>query len=368
MEDHDPQGLLEFETNLANFGTAEAVKNAYQLYPELYQHVENLQGKRKKSISEMKGRSNGEVAEEFVPHMVEWLNKNAEDLSDVRDLNKLPGIHDLTRSYDSVGKLMDKNQHWDADTVENFFDKVESDKLLPRFFTTDDFALKATEFGVDLSAPTESANSPTLMQEAYEKLSEELRKIYLDNYIQDFERGDPDVRQSIITDLDSFPDQYGLGRFGEHTRQMAIQRLLNEGLYNPAGELNQIADAIQGMEPEVPQQPQFNRLTDLQTSVLDDNMQNYFAENGNHLIPEDMVEPYATDTRILMGSQELGTQLPRTLHRHLVDLLLDQDQHTADIRDLINRLQRNNHFMTEAQAENMLNMIISWTERYPLAE
>jgi hypothetical protein len=371
LENNDPQGLLEFENNVANFGTAEAVKNAYQLYPELYQHVENLQGKRKKSISEMKGRSNGEVAKEFVPHMVEWLNKNAEDLSDVRDLDKLPGIHDLTRSYDSVGKLMDKNQHWDADTVDDFFDKVEVNKLLPRFFTNDDFALKATELGVDLSAPTKSANSPTLAQEAYEKLSEELRNTYQDDYLNDFERGDPDVRQSIITDLDSFPDQYGLGRFGEHTRQMAIQRILNEGLYNPAGELNQMANAIQGMEPEAPQQQQFDRLTDLQLSVLDENMQNYFAGN-EHLVPEDMVEPYATDTRILMGSQDPEARLPRFAAQALSDMLLDQDTHTQPIRQLINQLQTNGNQgmvdITEPQAENMLNMLISWTERYPLNE
>ena len=82
-----------------------------------------------------------------------------------------------------------------------------------------------------------------------------------------------------------------------------------------------------------------------------------------------MIEPYATDMRILMGSEREEAQLPNNVHSRIVDVLLDQDNHTADIRDLLNRLQRTaNPLLTEAQAENMLNMLISWTERYPLNE
>ena len=40
------------------------------------------------------------------------------------------------------------------------------------------------------------------------------------------------------------------------------------------------------------------------------------------------------------------------------------------IRDLMNRLQQGNNLniLTRPQVENMLNMLISWTERYPLNE
>lgn len=338
--------------------------------------ITSLAGTRKKSVDQIKGHSNNDIKEEYVPHVVEWLNKNADSLTDVRDLQHLPGVHDLTRSYDSVGKLVDRNQHWDADTVENFFDKVEADNLLPRFFTDKDFALLATDNGIDLSAPPKyTGNTPTLAQEAYEILSEELRKTYLENYLHDFERGDPDVRHSIITDLDSFPNQYGLDRFGAHTRQIAIERLLRQGLYSPANELNQMAGEMQAMQPEPIQNLRPARPTELQTTVLNDNMQNYFAGNYNHLMPEDMDEPYATQTRILMGSQNPEAQLPRDIHESLVESFLNQDdeRHASNIRYIIDTLQGPGYFasmpeLTTPQLENILNMAISWTERYPLAE
>jgi hypothetical protein len=53
-------------------------------------------------------------------------------------------------------------------------------------------------------------------------------------------------------------------------------------------------------------------------------------------------------------------------------MLLDQDNRTTDIRNLIDHLQTHGNVgmedLTEPQAENMLNILISWTERYPLNE
>jgi hypothetical protein len=124
-----------------------------------------------------------------------------------------------------------------------------------------------------------------------------------------------------------------------------------------------LVNVIRDMEPE----QQFARLTELQADVLEQNMDDYF--NNNLLVaPVDMVEPYATDMRILMGSQNPDATLSRMVHENVVTLLLDQDNHTADIRDLMNRLERGNYFVTGAQAENLLNILISWTERYPLNE
>jgi len=233
LEKNNHDAYLEFVNNKNNFGSAEAVKNAYQLYPEVREYVEKLQGVPTKYIAEMKGYDNQEVKPEYVPHMVKFLNQHADQLTDVRDFKNLPGAYDMNNAYDTVGKLIDKHPHWDADTVENFFDDIETNKLLPRFFTDEDFALKATDKGVDLSAPPKkSNNSPTLAQEAYEKLSLELRRTYEEDYLREFENGDENVIQSIINDVDYHPDQYGLGKFGEHTRQMAIERLVREGLHN----------------------------------------------------------------------------------------------------------------------------------------
>ena len=233
MEDNKPEFAKEFFDNLANFGKTRAIENAIQLHPEIADLIAQREKPYHKYIAEMKGYDNQEVKPEYVPHMVKFLNQHADQLTDVRDFKNLPGAHDMNNAYDTVGKLIDKHPHWDADTVENFFDDIETNKLLPRFFTDEDFALKATDKGVDLSAPPKkSNNSPTLAQEAYEKLSLELRRTYEEDYLREFENGDQDVIQSIINDVDYHPDQYGLGKFGEHTRQMAIERLVREGLHN----------------------------------------------------------------------------------------------------------------------------------------
>ena len=373
LEDNKtPEDVANFYENKVAFGIDVATKMAVEEFPELKTKLENAYGTVKKSIQQIKGHSNNEIKEEYVPHVVEWLNQNAANLSDVREISHLPNAHDLDNPYNSISKLVDDRQHWYSPTVEEFFKKADDERLLPRFFTTDEFAQLATQHGVDLSAEPKNdvVNDGVLTdqeiakrQKYYETVSQELRNTFTDTYLQDaFNGGDNAALRQLVRELEDRPTGYFLGSPSPGTRQAVINRLRNQGLHTPGEELENVA---QEFEPEVPQQ--FDRLTDLQLSVLDENMQNYFA-GAEHLVPEDMVEPYATDTRILMGSQEPETQLPRTLHRHLVDLLLDQDQHTADIRDLIDRLQQNNHFMTEPQAENMLNMLISWTERYPLAE
>ena len=78
-----------------------------------------------------------------------------------------------------------------------------------------------------------------------------------------------------------------------------------------------------------------------------------------------------TDTRILMGSQNEEARLPVGLHREIADWMINQDNYTTQIRRAIDQLQRygaGGLDITIAQAENILNMLISWTERYPLAE
>jgi hypothetical protein len=269
------QGLsdakYEFTDNTINFGLEKAIDNAFQLYPEL----RNISLSTEKSVQQIKGYSNGDIKEEYVPQVVEWLNANADKLIDVRELNHLPNVHDLTRSYDSVGKLMDKNNHWDADTVEQFFNKVIDENLLPRFFTNDDFALKATELGVDLSA----------------------------------------------------------------------------GL---------------------PKELKFHRLTDLQKDVISANVYDYL-NNPDLIDMENLAEPYKTDIKILAGDQNERAKLPTDMHNDLIYILLNQDENVRSIRRMLDELENPGYFihmpeLNTPQLENILNMLTSWTERYPLAE
>jgi hypothetical protein len=100
-------------------------------------------------------------------------------------------------------------------------------------------------------------------------------------------------------------------------------------------------------------------------------MSDYF-EGRAHNVPENMIEPYATETRILMGNQRPEARLPIGVHRVIVEALLNQDNRTDVIRRAINGLQLANTVngidLTLPQAENALNMLIDWTERYPLNE
>ena len=363
IKDNAPDYRDEYNTDIENFGEKQALNFAKQRFSEIEDVLRKATYSGKKSVTEMKGKDNGDIKEEYIPQMVQWLNSMGDDLTDVRDLNHLPNVGDLTRTYDTIGKIMDTHSHWDVNTVEDFLDKVTDEKLLPRFFTADDFALKATELGVDLSnAPKKKGTKAT--QEAYEKLSQQLRLTYEEPYLQEYANGDPDVMQSINNDIYYHPEQYGVGDYLSTTIIEAVQRLRDEGLHTPGRELENIAQQFEA-EPE--QQLPFNRPEF--PDALGQNMRDYFEGNA-HNVPENMIEPYATETAILMGNQRPEARLNPNVHQELIRVLLNQDRHTRDIRDLMNRLQRGNNLniLTEPQAENMLNMLISWTERYPLNE
>ena len=183
---NNPEAKTEYNSNLRNFGQEEAVRNALQLYPEL---KELIKQKTKKSIEQLKGKDNGEVDEAYVPQMVEWLNKNADNLIDVRELNHLKEVHDLDNHYSSIGKMVDERSHWYSPTVEEFFKKADDEKLLPRFFTTDQFAQLATDHGVDLSAEPPRKLSDwdkqTLREEVYSVLIKDPESLYLQDNLKD---------------------------------------------------------------------------------------------------------------------------------------------------------------------------------------
>ena len=360
LQNH-PDQIDEFSADINRRGQESAVRSAISKFTELKDVLANSPIANIKSVTEMKGKDNGDIKEEYIPQMVQWLNSMGDNLDNVRDLNHLPNVGDLTRTYDTLGNIMDNHSHWDVNTVENFLDKVTDEKLIPRFFTADDFALKATELGIDLSEPPKRKGTQAT-QEAYEKLSQQLRLTYEDPYLQEYANGDPDVMQSVNNDIYYHPEQYGMGNFTHGTVMEAVQRLRDEGLHRPGLELENLAQQFEA-EPE--QQLPFDRPEF--PEPLGQNMRDYFEGNA-HNVPENMIEPYATETRILMGSQRPEARLGRTVHEPIVNLLLDQDNHTAEIRNLMNRLEQGNHFLTEPQAENILNMLISWTERYPLNE
>lgn len=323
-----------------------------------------------KYITEMKGYDNGEIKSEYIPYVKEWLNQHSD--FDRVDMDQLEGeIFDLKNVHSANNVLSDKHQNWSSVAIENLLIDARDNNLLPRFFDDKDFEKLAVDSQVDLTEDpihTNKHSSPTL-EKAYQEVSQQIVDTFTDTYVRDaFANNDNPALNGIIREIEERPQGYGLGNYSPAIRQQVIQRLREEA--GRSNELNQIANGIQDMEPEPAANWQPERLTELQADVLEQNIQNYFAGN-EYVVPEDMVEPYATDTRILMGSQNPEARLLPESHRYLVDKLLNQDDHTRQIRDTINRLQTRGAEgtgLTEAQAENALNMIISWTERYPLDE
>jgi hypothetical protein len=388
-----PQALPEFETNVANFGTAEAVKNVYQLYPEVYQYIEKLNKTPKKFISEMKGADNGEIPEKFVPHMVQWLNSMGDGLSDVRDIKNLPNVHDLDHESNSISKLMDKNQHWYSPTVEKFFDTMENENALPRFFTTDEFALKATERGVDLSAePKRAEGDQPKYPEGVTNFQKDMIDYFEPGAIRKSYGGhdriisyDPRTNVAIVSEVKRDPntgewiDHPTYGGPRSHSTMPTREEFMHEMgrpmrsiVRQPAIE-DELVNAIQQMEPE--NANEFDRPTEFQRGIVGQNIEDYlqghFANIEN--VIADMEEPYATDMRILVGDQRPEARLPEQYHRDIVDALLNQDDHVNTIRYIIDTLQGPGYFpaipeLTTPQLENILNIVISWTERYPLNE
>jgi hypothetical protein len=390
LEDNKPEFAQEFFNNVSNFGREEAIKNAVQLHPEIQDLLLSIQ---KKSVTQIKGKSNNEIDKAYIPHVVEWLNTNADKLKDVRDLQNLPDVHDLTRSYDAVGKLMDKNQHWYSPTVEKFFDTMENENALPRFFTTDEFALKATERGVDLSAEPKRA-------EGEQAKYPEGATLFQMDMIDYFEPGairksygghdriisyDPRTNVAVVSEVKRDPntgewiDHPTYGGPRSHSTmptpeefQRDMGRPMRLATRQPMVE-DELANAVQQMEPEAPQQ--FNRPTEFQRGIvaqnIEDYLQGHFANIEN--VIADMEEPYATDMRILTGSQQPEARLPEQYHRDIIDALINQDDHVGTIRYIIDTLQGPGYFanipeLTTPQLENILNIVISWTERYPLNE
>ena len=329
--------------------------------------------KPEKYITEMKGYKNEEIADKYIPKVKEWLNKEAANLGGVT-MDQLEGeIFDLKNVHSANNVLSDKHQNWSSVAIENLLIDARDNNLLPRFFDDKDFEKLAGDRQVDLTEDpihTNRHSSPTL-EKAYQEVSQQIVDTFTDTYVRDaFANNDNPALNGIIREIEERPQGYGLGNYSPAIRQQVIERLREEA--GRSNELNQIADGIQGMEPEQARGWPPERLTELQADVLEQNIQNYFAGN-EYVVPEDMVEPYATNTRILMGSQNPEARLPEQYHRDIVDALLNQDEHTDTIRYIIDTLQGPGYFpaipeLTARQLENILNIVISWTERYPLAE
>ena len=321
-----------------------------------------------KYITEMKGYDNGEIKPEYIPHVKEWLNQHSE--LDRVDMDQLEGeIFDLKNAHSANNVLESKHQDWSSVAIENLLLDARDNNLLPRFFDDKDFEKLAGDRQVDLTEDPGYKGGNVPFSKAYQELVQQIHRQY--EGVRESMWSDPREMESLaraIRENDSavlgveLPHSLGL-------RNELADAVLLEGIPNPntpARGLEQIADEIHNFEPEnefePPNRPEF-------PDALGQNMRDYLEGNA-HNLPENMIEPYATETRILMGNQTPEARLSPNVHQELINVLLNQDRHTQDIRDLIHRLRQGNNLniFTDSQRRNVLNILSEWTERYPLAE
>jgi hypothetical protein len=331
---------------------------------------EHFKPQLEKSITEMKGYDNGEIKPEYILYVKEWLNQHSD--FDRVDMDKLEGeIFDLKNVHSANNLLESKHDDWSSVAIENLLIDARDNNLLPRFFDDKDFEKLAGDRQVDLTEDpinTGSGLSP-VAQRAYEGVSQQIVDTFEDAYVREaFSNGDNPALNAIIREIQERPNGYGLGNYSPAVRSQVILALRNEAQRN--GNLNQMADEIQGMEPENANEFQPARLNETDRTALNEVM-NTYLEHG--LRVDNLREPLRTDARILEGNQADEARLPEQYHRDIIDALINQDDHVGSIRYIIDTLQGPGYFpaipeLTTPQLENILNIVISWTERYPLAE
>jgi hypothetical protein len=321
----------EFTDNTINFGLEEAVRNAFQLYPEL---KDLILSSKQKSIQQIKGANNGDVNEAYVPQMLEWLNKNAPNLTDVRELSHLKSVHDLDNHYNSIGKMTDERPHWYSPTVEDFFQKAEDEKLLPRFFTTDQFGDLATQHGVDLSAEPPKKLSDwdkqTLREEVYSVLIKDPESLYLqdnlkDDYVQNLDIlfGDRKPKGQVPLDVHRKLADMLLDHNGKYREQLvsALGQLADKG---PNGWVNnftepQITNMLDIMAGWFQKHP-FEKLptnADLERAVQehpDPFSEIQIAESPWHPIEPENAGEFDQVTAIRQRAYENASEMVRELH------------------------------------------------------
>ena len=71
------------------------------------------------------------------------------------------------------------------------------------------------------------------LQASYERVSDEIRNTYTNNYLQQFQDGDVDVRNNVLQDVADRPSVYGLARLSAQQQRDMVERLRTEGLFDP---------------------------------------------------------------------------------------------------------------------------------------
>ena len=240
-------------------------------------------------VKEIMGYDDSVIKPEFIPHVVKWLNENANNISTdfkVDGLKNLRGVFDV--QTEGVSAITSISPLWESNPVRKAVEKLKDDPAAPRFLDPPMFAEYARANGINLlEAPRLPGNERDAL-----KVLEDYHKRYTSALANKNPFATPEELQTRI-------DQ----------TQAAIRQIKNNIATRIAGNRQTIQQAL---GPVVYGDEKFNPLS----------------------LPANL-RMVAYD---LLGNTDPAARLPTPVHLRAIQDLVLEGEHAADQRFLHNKL------------------------------
>jgi hypothetical protein len=240
-------------------------------------------------VKEIMGYNDSVIKPEFIPHVVKWLNENANQIESIArkdGLQNLKGVFDT--QTDTVVDVMGISPLWESSPVRAAVNKIRNDIDAPRFMTPPMFAEYARTNGIDL---LEAPRLPVNEKDAI-KVLEDYRRRYTGALADKNEFATPEELQTRIDQTTT-----------------AIQQIKN----NIANRTSNNAQTVQqALRPVVYGDEAFDPLS----------------------VPSNL----RTVTYDLMGNTDPAARLPADVHLRAIQDLVIEGEHAGDQRFLQNKL------------------------------
>ena len=155
-------------------------------------------------VQQIMGDDDGPIRPEFVPHVVKWLNENADKITSATredGLKNLGGVFDARNT--STIDVMGISPLWESNPVRATVEKIRSDIDAPRFMTPPMFAEYARTNGINL---LEAPKLPVNEKDAI-KVLEDYRNRYTRALAEKNEFATPDELQTRIDETTTAIEQ-----------------------------------------------------------------------------------------------------------------------------------------------------------------
>jgi hypothetical protein len=372
----------------------------------------------KKNVEQMRGADNGNAPEMYEQQIIDWLNYNSDQLGYISDLEQIPNVIDLGRTPANItDRLSEYEPDWDLETLRDFVETIKQEKALPRFFDGGDVSYLAEQKGINLSEPPLKELSEFDQKIVLEQFDNHILgrpdSLYDQDNLQDkfmndinLLRGYPikydlpvDIHRKLVKMILS-KDQSLINSVADQIRDYTITSAVAGGLEVPipfgltSSQATDVFNVLNGWYNRHPRKNDANiwagyeKDSEQHPNPFDEvKLKEFVARPSNvDLIQRDLrlwiednmrpsmydVPQVNEDILILMGSADPLAKIPSNLHTKLVKALLNQDEPNIarQIKNSLERLRNGEQpgNLTKAQSDNILEMLSTWTERYPFNE